>query len=73
MENTYTINLDAILDLASRKKNLWLGLSEDGDKSLADTYWSEYFGILLTLEIITGKSFTEAMDMVWEWDRSHKN
>ena len=71
MENTTTINLDAILDLASRKKSLWLDLSEDGDKNLAGTYWSEYFGILQVLEVITGKGITDVMDMVWEYD--HRN
>ena len=71
MENTYTINIDAILELASIKKGCWLMFNEAGDKDYANDYWNEYFGIIQTLQIITGKRMTDVMDMVYDWDKAH--
>lgn len=60
MENIIT-NLIA---LAVQKRETWHNLERAGHSDIANDYWCEYHGVLSSLEVVTGKSYAEVLDMV---------
>lgn len=54
-----------LVKLAVNKRNLWQAFSKR-DSDLTDAYWSEYHAVVESLAIVTGKTYSEAIDMVFD-------
>ncbi len=53
-----------LIALALDKRSIHHNLEKAGHRELANDYWCEYHGVISSLEIVTGKSYAEVLDMV---------